>query len=217
VRDEALWLPDWRDEDWNLLFGFMDIRNVLSGDALIRRGEPDRTLYFVLRGELEVMVQSSDGLTMGRVARVGAGAVLGELAFFDGGPRSATAWGSPRVRSPRCRRTNMPPSSWRALSLRAPCFSRSAEFLRPDCAELTPSLSGEAATAVAGSCASLLGVLEFRSVLGSAGRIPSAVGMRPRAGQLAAINDEIFVADRPPVEEALKNFSCSGGVSGLRR
>jgi hypothetical protein len=74
-RNEALWLPDWRDEDWNLLFGFMDIRNVRSGHALIRRGEPDRTVYFVLRGELEIIVQSSDGLTMGRVARVGAGAV----------------------------------------------------------------------------------------------------------------------------------------------
>jgi CRP-like cAMP-binding protein len=91
-RAEALWLPDWRDEDWNLLFGFMDFRNVPSGHALIRRGEPDRTLYFVLRGELEIIVQSSDGHTMGRIARVGAGAVLGELAFFDGGPRSATAW-----------------------------------------------------------------------------------------------------------------------------
>jgi CRP-like cAMP-binding protein len=29
---------------------------------------------------------------MGRVAQVGAGSVLGELAFFDGGPRSAGAW-----------------------------------------------------------------------------------------------------------------------------
>ena len=69
----------------------MDIRKVQSGDALIRRGEPDRTLYFVLRGELEMIVQSSDGFTMGRVARVGAGAVLG-TRVFDGGPRSATAW-----------------------------------------------------------------------------------------------------------------------------
>src|SRR5580698_6817715 len=92
ARDEAPWLPDWGDEDWRFLFGFVDIRKVQSGDALIRRGEPDRTVYFVLRGELEIIVQSSDGFTMGRVARVGAGAVLGELAFFDGGPRSAGAW-----------------------------------------------------------------------------------------------------------------------------
>src|SRR5271157_5767802 len=41
--------------------------------------------------------------------------------------------------------------------------------------------------------------------------------MRPRAGELAAIDDEIFVADRPPFEEALKDFPCSGGVSSLRR
>jgi hypothetical protein len=52
-----------------LLFEYVHIRKVLSGDALIRRGEPDRTLYFVLRGQLEVILQSSDGLTMGRVAR----------------------------------------------------------------------------------------------------------------------------------------------------
>ena len=111
-RNEALWLPDWRDEDWNLLFGFMDIRNVRSGNALIRRGEPDRTVYFVLRGELEIIVQSSDGLSMGRVARVGAGVVLGANSRFYmaglGRPR-LRQW--PRVRSPRCRRTNMPPSS----------------------------------------------------------------------------------------------------------
>ena len=54
--------------------------------------EPDQTLYFVLRGKLEVIVRSNDGMSMGRVALVGAGSVLGELAFFDGGPRSAGAW-----------------------------------------------------------------------------------------------------------------------------
>jgi CRP/FNR family transcriptional regulator, cyclic AMP receptor protein len=53
----------------------------MAGDALIRRGEPDRTLYFVLHGDLEVIVHSGDGLTMGRVALVGAGSLLGELAF----------------------------------------------------------------------------------------------------------------------------------------
>jgi CRP-like cAMP-binding protein len=122
-REEALWLPDWRDEDWNLLFGFMDIRNVLSGHALIRRGEPDRTLYFVLRGELEIIVQSSDGLTMGRVARVGAGAVLGELAFFDSGPRSATAWAV----AP-CEVAAMSPDQYAAFELASPGLARTLLF-----------------------------------------------------------------------------------------
>jgi CRP/FNR family transcriptional regulator, cyclic AMP receptor protein len=122
-RNEALWLPDWRDEDWNLLFGFMDIRNVRSGHALIRRGEPDRTVYFVLRGELEIIVQSSDGLTMGRVARVGAGAVLGELAFFDGGPRSATAWAVAL-----CDVAAMSPDQYTAFELASPGLARSLLF-----------------------------------------------------------------------------------------
>jgi CRP/FNR family transcriptional regulator, cyclic AMP receptor protein len=123
ARDETLWLPDWRDEDWSLLFGFMDIRKVQSGDALIRRGEPDRTLYFVLRGELEIIVQSSDGFTMGRVARVGAGAVLGELAFFDGGPRSATAWAV----TP-CEVAAMSPDQYAAFELASPGLAHTLLF-----------------------------------------------------------------------------------------
>ena len=122
-REETLWLPDWRDEDWNFLFGVMDIRKVLSGDALIRGGEPDRTLYFVLRGELEIIVQSSDGLTMGRVARVGAGAVLGELAFFDGGPRSATAWAV----TP-CEVAAMSPDQYAAFELASPKLAHTLLF-----------------------------------------------------------------------------------------
>ena len=89
---DALLLPSWRDEDWKQLFRFTSTRRVTAGEALIRHGEPDRTLYFVLHGDLEVIVHSGDGLSMGRVALVGAGSVLGELAFFDGGPRSAGAW-----------------------------------------------------------------------------------------------------------------------------
>ena len=101
----------------------MHIRKVLSGDALIRRGEPDRTLYFVLRGELEIIVQSSDGHTMGRVARVGAGAVLGELAFFDGGPRSATAWAV----TP-CEVAAMSPDQYAAFEMASPGLARSLLF-----------------------------------------------------------------------------------------
>jgi CRP/FNR family transcriptional regulator, cyclic AMP receptor protein len=122
-RDNALWLPDWRDEDWNVLFGFMSLREILSGDALIRRGEPDRTLYFVVRGELEVILQSSDGLTMGRVARAEAGAVLGELAFFDDGPRSATAWAVTR-----CVVGAMSPDQYAAFELASPGLAHTLLF-----------------------------------------------------------------------------------------
>src|SRR6516162_2375971 len=85
---ETLLLHNWRDADWQQLFRFTTFRNVVPGDALIRHGEPDRTIYFALRGQLEVILHSGDGISMGRVALVAAGSILGELAFFDGGPRS---------------------------------------------------------------------------------------------------------------------------------
>jgi CRP-like cAMP-binding protein len=89
---ETLFLDNWRDADWQQLFRFTTFRSVAPGDALIRQGDPDRTIYFVLRGQLEVTLRSGDGISMGRVALVEPGSILGELAFFDSGPRSATAW-----------------------------------------------------------------------------------------------------------------------------
>src|SRR5580692_12084058 len=120
---EGLLLADWRDEDWQELFRFTAVRSVKAGDALIRHGEPDRTLYFVLRGELEIVVRSTDGLTMGRVARVGAGSVLGELAFFDGGPRSAGAWA---VRN--CEVAAMTPNQYATFEQGHPALARDLLF-----------------------------------------------------------------------------------------
>jgi CRP/FNR family cyclic AMP-dependent transcriptional regulator len=120
---EGLLLPGWRDEDWKELFRFTSTRRVMAGDALIRRGEPDRTLYFVLRGGLEVIVRSADGLTMGRVAVVGAGSVLGELAFFDGGPRSAAAWAVDE-----CEVAAMTPDQYAAFEQSSPALARELLF-----------------------------------------------------------------------------------------
>ena len=120
---EALVLPRWRDEDWAKLFEFTSIRSVKAGDALIRHGEPDRTLYFVLRGELEVILHSGDGISMGRVALIKAGSVLGELAFFDGGPRSAGAWSVAH-----CDVAAMPPDQFAAFERSNPTLARDFLF-----------------------------------------------------------------------------------------
>jgi CRP/FNR family transcriptional regulator, cyclic AMP receptor protein len=116
---EALLLPSWRDEDWKQLFRFTSTRRVRAGDALIRGGEPDRTLYFVLHGDLEVIAHSGDGITMGRVALVGAGSLLGELAFFDGGPRSAGAWAVDD-----CEVAAMTPDQYTAFEQSSPALAR---------------------------------------------------------------------------------------------
>ena len=120
---EALVLPNWRDEDWKELFRFMTTRMVAAGDALIRRGESGRTLYFVLQGRLEVIAHSTDGLSMGQVAQVGPGSVLGELAFFDGGPRSAGAWAVDD-----CEVALMAPDQYAAFEQSSPALARDLLF-----------------------------------------------------------------------------------------
>jgi CRP/FNR family cyclic AMP-dependent transcriptional regulator len=123
VSGEALLLPNWSDQDWKQLFQFTSIRRVMPGDALIRQGEPDRTLYFVLRGKLEIIVRSGDGISMGRAALVGAGSVLGELAFFDGGPRSAGAWAVDD-----CDVATMTPDQYSAFEKISPALARELLF-----------------------------------------------------------------------------------------
>jgi CRP-like cAMP-binding protein len=90
--DEALAPHGWSAEDWRDLFRFTDFRRLRPADVLIRRGHPDHTLYFVLDGDLEVVIQSGDGISMGPLTRVKTGSVLGEQSFFDGKPRSASVW-----------------------------------------------------------------------------------------------------------------------------
>ncbi len=89
---DHLSLPDWGDEDWRRLLAAGTFRRVPAGEALIRRGAQDRTLFLVLNGELEVMAHAGDGMSLGRLARIGPGSVVGEQSFFDGEPRSAGAW-----------------------------------------------------------------------------------------------------------------------------
>jgi CRP-like cAMP-binding protein len=115
---EAFIPSHWSDEDCHKLFQFTSTRTVPAGEALIRHGEPDRTLYFVLDGKLEIILPSGDAFSMGRVAEVGPGSVLGELAFFDGGPRSAGAWA---VRG--CKVAAMTPDQYAAFERSHPALA----------------------------------------------------------------------------------------------
>jgi CRP-like cAMP-binding protein len=82
----------WSSQDWESMFGSTEISHVAAGQALIRNNEVGRTLFFVLRGNFEVFVQSADEESLASIWRGGAGSVFGELAFFDGNERSASVW-----------------------------------------------------------------------------------------------------------------------------
>ena len=58
-------------------------REIPAGQSLIRRGDTDRSVYFLLSGHMRALV---DGEAVGEIGR---GQTVGELALFTGKPRSA--------------------------------------------------------------------------------------------------------------------------------
>ena len=60
------------------------------GTTLFRQGDPADGLYLVADGEIQVGTRAPGDATM-RLAPVGAGGLVGELALLDGAPRAATA------------------------------------------------------------------------------------------------------------------------------
>lgn len=58
----------------------------LANDVLVQKGETSGDLFVILDGTVNILTPAGDKLT-----EVGPGAVLGEVALVDAGPRSATA------------------------------------------------------------------------------------------------------------------------------
>jgi CRP-like cAMP-binding protein len=83
---DLLFMPDATASDWATVFRHADVRHVCAGLALAQAGEPDRALYLLTEGTVGVRLARDEV----PFKTVEAPSVLGELAFFDGGPRSAT-------------------------------------------------------------------------------------------------------------------------------
>jgi CRP/FNR family cyclic AMP-dependent transcriptional regulator len=77
-------------EDRARLAEAVDLRTLGAGETLFRAGMPGESLYIVRSGEIELFVKDNAGqkivLTIAR-----PGAIFGELALLDRGPRTATA------------------------------------------------------------------------------------------------------------------------------
>lgn len=75
-------------QQWEILAGYLQPFAMQQGQFLIEQGAAEQTLYFIESGTLSVHHEDDKGRV--RLARVAAGTVLGEGAFFSRLPRSAT-------------------------------------------------------------------------------------------------------------------------------
>lgn len=78
-----------RGEQWEKLVSYMRSERFAAGATVLRAGEHDPTLYFLARGQVEVVAKAGI-LGERRLAVIGEGSVFGEIGFFDRRPRTAT-------------------------------------------------------------------------------------------------------------------------------
>jgi len=81
---EITFLADLSEADWARLRKLVETRQFRAGDDLIRAGDKDDSFYILTDGEVEVVIDDKV------LASIPEGSVFGEIAFFDGAPRSAT-------------------------------------------------------------------------------------------------------------------------------
>lgn len=115
-------LADASEEEWTMLLSHTRHRRFGPGDMVVTAGARDQSLYLVLEGQLEVL---ADRGRRGhrRIASIGAGSVIGELSFFDGGARSAHV----RAVTPAVL-AELSPTEFDALALASPELARRLLF-----------------------------------------------------------------------------------------
>jgi CRP-like cAMP-binding protein len=80
---------DLGDEECDAVLAVLKARRGAPGDVLFREGDRGDSLMIVLDGQLVASVQTEGGVSE-TIAALGPGEVVGEMAFVDAEPRSAT-------------------------------------------------------------------------------------------------------------------------------
>ncbi|MGB5201213.1 MAG: cyclic nucleotide-binding domain-containing protein [Sedimenticolaceae bacterium] len=91
-HEDCLNLPEWDDDCWKHLLAGSKVMVLENGGILLERDDPSSDLYFLVEGSLQVSIPHADGMTLnGPVTRY-PGSIIGEIAFLDGGTRTASVW-----------------------------------------------------------------------------------------------------------------------------
>ncbi len=91
-----MFLDDFREPQRERLTEVAVELQLDPGQYLIRRGDPGGDVFLVVGGELEVVDDRRAGVV--QLARLGPGAVVGELAFLNDSPRAADVRAGGRCR-----------------------------------------------------------------------------------------------------------------------
>ncbi len=80
-------------DDLRRLGGLCKTHVLAEDEILCEKGEPNADLYIIVQGGLDVWAELPGG-ELSRLQRLGADNIVGQVAWIDGGPRSATltAW-----------------------------------------------------------------------------------------------------------------------------
>lgn len=77
------------ETDWSMLVAYGERREVAPEEILFELGDMSRSLIIVLAGTFQASLPGRRRGHRTVAGTITAGSVLGELAFFDGAPRSA--------------------------------------------------------------------------------------------------------------------------------
>ena len=77
-------------EELELVRGFLISRHLAQGEALFNRGDPVDGLYIIDEGQIGIRIEDAHGMRR-RIAAFTPGTMIGEIAFVEGGDRSAQA------------------------------------------------------------------------------------------------------------------------------
>ena len=80
-------LGDLHEADLAVVLGYTQARLYAPGEFAVHHGDLDRSFFIISRGSFEVVVPTDEGARRARLLE--AGDLFGEVAFFDGRPRSA--------------------------------------------------------------------------------------------------------------------------------